>query len=544
LAAPFADWKLLQDNQVDTTALASSEAVAIFVGNGSNDAVYVMPKLAAAFKALEGRLAVVYLPCNVTNEAVEAKFVSSMPTASGWTIVAPSVAATVLAAMADVDQDDVLTLVLSNDATRVLNKDASRVVYQYQQDGFPWSPEGLAEAKRLAQEKAAAQRAKVEAFKTANLNTPGLKFLANATLIGQDKKEIPGSAVDYLQAQNNDVVALYFSAHWCGPCRGFTPKLAEVYNTLKAEGKKMEIVFVSSDSDQAAFDSYFGEMPWLALQYAQRDLKATLGGAFDCEGIPHLCLVDTKTGAVNLEGRAAVSLGAEYFPWTPEQVAQGKAEAAAKKAKEEAEAKAAAVKVVQGFRDAGTVVVQNHIYKAQVAADYLVTFKNFATVSAPEVKCTGKFFYEVEVVKVNGIVQMGWMTEGFLSPTEGYRGSGVGDDASSWGVDGVRQCLWPNSSSGFGSEWKTGDVIGFAANLEDKTLSFSVNGSFASPDGVAFSDIKAEWLAPALTGSDGQYRVNFGDQPFKFAPPDASYVSVHSLQASSGPQCEGGVCPV
>ena len=24
-------------------------------------------------------------------------------------------------------------------------------------------------------------------------------------------------------------VALYFSAHWCGPCRGFTPKLIETF---------------------------------------------------------------------------------------------------------------------------------------------------------------------------------------------------------------------------------------------------------------------------------------------------------------------------
>ena len=71
------------------------------------------------------------------------------------------------------------------------------------------------------------------------------------------------------------VVGLYFSAHWCPPCRGFTPKLAEWYRELK-EGplkEKFDIVFVSSDRDEGAFDDYFNEMPWLALPYDRRDLK-------------------------------------------------------------------------------------------------------------------------------------------------------------------------------------------------------------------------------------------------------------------------------
>ena len=76
-------------------------------------------------------------------------------------------------------------------------------------------------------------------------------------------------------------------------------------------------------------------------------------------------------------------------------------------------------------------------------------------------------------------------------------------------------------------------MIGFAADLDAKILSISVNGSFAAPNGVMFSDIRAEWLSPALTGSEGQYRVNFGDTPFKFSPPDSAYVSFHDLQARS-----------
>jgi nucleoredoxin len=60
---------------------------------------------------------------------------------------------------------------------------------------------------------------------------------------------------------DTQVVGLYFSAHWCPPCRGFTPKLAEAYTAIKGTGKSLEIVFVASDRDEMSFDSYHKEMP-------------------------------------------------------------------------------------------------------------------------------------------------------------------------------------------------------------------------------------------------------------------------------------------
>merc|ERR1712099_145327 len=53
-------------------------------------------------------------------------------------------------------------------------------------------------------------------------------------------------------------VGIYFSAHWCPPCRGFTPKLAEMSKDA-FEAKGMKIVFVSSDRDESSFSEYYGE---------------------------------------------------------------------------------------------------------------------------------------------------------------------------------------------------------------------------------------------------------------------------------------------
>lgn len=118
------------------------------------------------------------------------------------------------------------------------------------------------------------------------------------------------------------VVALYFSAHWCPPCRGFTPKLVEFYNNVKAtaNGPKFELVFVSSDRDEKSFQEYYNEMPWLSLPFALREEKQKLSSKFKVQGIPMLIFLDATTGEViNKQGREIVQSDPEgkNFPWAP-----------------------------------------------------------------------------------------------------------------------------------------------------------------------------------------------------------------------------------
>ena len=72
-------------------------------------------------------------------------------------------------------------------------------------------------------------------------------------LFGENLAKEKGT-VKTADALYDKVVGIYFSAHWCPPCRGFTPVLKDVYNELKDQKKNFEVVFVSSDRDQTAFD--------------------------------------------------------------------------------------------------------------------------------------------------------------------------------------------------------------------------------------------------------------------------------------------------
>ena len=134
------------------------------------------------------------------------------------------------------------------------------------------------------------------------------------------KSEIGKATVDEVRAQS-DVIALYFSAHWCPPCRGFTPQLVETYKKLQAAGKPFEIIFASSDRDMKSFQEYFADMPWLAIPQGDKR-KEQLSKLFGVSGIPMLVIVDAEGNIITTKGRGAVGAdpeGAE-FPWLPKAV--------------------------------------------------------------------------------------------------------------------------------------------------------------------------------------------------------------------------------
>jgi len=112
-------------------------------------------------------------------------------------------------------------------------------------------------------------------------------------------------------------VLLYFSAHWCPPCRAFTPELA-AWVARHEKLLSLAFVFASSDRDEKAFREYFASMAPGSLALPFGDEKAEeLMRKFKVSGIPTLLVLDGSGHLVTKQGREGVSGDAEAakFPW-------------------------------------------------------------------------------------------------------------------------------------------------------------------------------------------------------------------------------------
>merc|ERR1712097_96203 len=105
-----------------------------------------------------------------------------------------------------------------------------------------------------------------------------------------------------------EVVVVYFSAHWCPPCRGFTPVLKKFWEE-KAKDNGVVILFVSSDRTAKEGEDYFnndhGDYYMVPFNYT--DLIKTLKSNCQVSGIPSLCVVDKEGNLRHKEGRSDVT---------------------------------------------------------------------------------------------------------------------------------------------------------------------------------------------------------------------------------------------
>lgn len=124
-------------------------------------------------------------------------------------------------------------------------------------------------------------------FVAAVLSLSLIPISSHAGFFDEIKGDLTGPAVE----GSPKYTALYFSAHWCPPCRMFTPKLVEWYKEFKAKHPDFELVFVSGDRDQASMEEYIKEaaMPWPAVSYDKA--RSEIFEKYSSQGIPYLVLV-------------------------------------------------------------------------------------------------------------------------------------------------------------------------------------------------------------------------------------------------------------
>uniref|UniRef100_A0A8C4ZCW6 Thioredoxin domain-containing protein n=1 Tax=Gadus morhua TaxID=8049 RepID=A0A8C4ZCW6_GADMO len=110
-------------------------------------------------------------------------------------------------------------------------------------------------------------------------------------------------------------VGVYFSAHWCPPCRSLTRVLVESYRAIKESGQKFEIVFVSADRQIHTHTHTHSDCWWVVLcPYAGLRSRSNR--------IPTLILLDAEGHMITRQGRVEVlnDPGCLLFPWHPRAV--------------------------------------------------------------------------------------------------------------------------------------------------------------------------------------------------------------------------------
>ncbi len=125
---------------------------------------------------------------------------------------------------------------------------------------------------------------------------PGQAFALQLNKLNKDLVIYNGKKLEKakdIDLSSKKYVAFYYSAHWCPPCRAFTPELSKFYDKMKKKyADDFELVFVSSDKNEQAMEEYmeWGEMNFPALEFkgnahmSMRDYSA--------RGIPYLVVFD------------------------------------------------------------------------------------------------------------------------------------------------------------------------------------------------------------------------------------------------------------
>ncbi|KAI8021657.1 putative nucleoredoxin 1 [Camellia lanceoleosa] len=188
---------------------------------------------------------------------------------------------------------------------KTLHCDVVETIEEHGTLAYPFTPEKFAELEEIEKKKRETQT--LESI----LVSGDLNFV-----IGKDGLKVP---VSNLVGKN---ILLYFSAHWCSPCRAFLPKLVEAYHQIMAKDNAFEVIFISIDRDQSSFDDFFSSMPWLVLPFGD-ERNEFLRRRFKIRGIPAVVAIGPYGRTLTTQARQLLQAhGANAYPFSEEHLKQ------------------------------------------------------------------------------------------------------------------------------------------------------------------------------------------------------------------------------
>jgi hypothetical protein len=282
----------------------------------------------------------------------------------------------------------------------------------------------------------------------------------------------------------------------------------------KAGGIPPLVALLQSGTDGQK-DAALGALKNLSINAENQVTIAQAGG------IPPLVAL-VQTGTIGQKEQAAYAL--RNLPMDAENKASiAKFAAVADAAVAEAQ-RAAGGAVLSRLRGVPGQVTVELGGASATTSSRVIAFNCFSTLGALELLATsGVAYFEAVILEASSgcCPQLGFATQAFVTGDDAPYNAGAGEDAQSWGLDGIRKLKWSGESSPWACTWKVGDTIGLAASVDLGKIAVSKNGSWTGEEnGVVFTDAAIkQGVYPALTASKFKLRCAFSATDFKYAPP-------------------------
>ena len=81
--------------------------------------------------------------------------------------------------------------------------------------------------------------------------------------------------VDVIEALENEIVGMLFSASWCPPCQDFVTFLNQVHKELRNRNCAFQVVYLSCDKSEDEMKQYVSQKHgnWYMLPYADPGIQ-------------------------------------------------------------------------------------------------------------------------------------------------------------------------------------------------------------------------------------------------------------------------------